>query len=93
MPALLQCLSHSPLKGYVDPAADTVEEVASLMRALSDELHAFAPQLIVLFAPDHYNGFFLDNMPQICIGMQASSVGDYRSSPGALDVPRAIAEA
>jgi 2,3-dihydroxyphenylpropionate 1,2-dioxygenase len=32
------------------------------------EVEAFDPELVFLFAPDHYNGFFLDAMPQLCIG-------------------------
>lgn len=27
----------------------------------------FAPDLVVLFAPDHYNGFFYDMMPPFCM--------------------------
>jgi 2,3-dihydroxyphenylpropionate 1,2-dioxygenase len=48
--------------------------------------------VIYLFAPDHYNGFFLDLMPPFCIGMGAMSVGDYTTPVGALDVPRPLAE-
>lgn len=93
MSALLQCLSHTPLKGLVDPSAEVVAQAAAVVAQLRAEVAAFQPELIFLFAPDHYNGFFLDVMPQICIGMEAVSVGDYASSAGALDVPRAIAEA
>lgn len=90
---LLQCLSHTPLKGYVDPLPAVVEEVARMVAAQRAEVEAFDPELIVLFAPDHYNGFFLDTMPQFCIGTAATSVGDYMTSAGPLPVPREIAEA
>lgn len=93
MNALLQCLSHTPLKGYVDPVPAVVEEAGEVVGELRRELEAFDPELIFLFAPDHYNGFFLDVMPQLCIGMAATSVGDYQTQPGPLQVPRAIAEA
>ena len=93
MIALLQCLSHSPLKGYVDPVAATVEDVVQVIAQLKAEIDAFDPEIIFLFAPDHYNGFFLDAMPQMCIGIQAHSVGDYQTSAGPLTVPREIAEA
>lgn len=90
---LLQCLSHTPLKGYVDPLPAVVEEVARMVAAQRAEVEAFDPELIILFAPDHYNGFFLDTMPQFCIGTAATSVGDYMTSAGPLPVPREIAEA
>ena len=93
MRARLTCLSHTPLKGYFDPAPAVVDEVASLVAGLRAELEAFDPEIIYLFAPDHYNGFFLDAMPQFCIGVAADSVGDYQSSAGPLDVPRELAEA
>ena len=91
--AMLTCLSHTPLKGNVDPLPEVVDEVARLVAQLGDEVVAFDPELIFLFAPDHYNGFFLDAMPQLCIGAAAESVGDYSTSAGPLPVPRDIAEA
>lgn len=92
MKTLLQCMSHTPLKGYLDPAADVVMEVANCVSAARKAIEVFDPEIIYLFAPDHFNGFFLDLMPQFCIGMTASSVGDYATPLGALDVPRALAE-
>jgi 2,3-dihydroxyphenylpropionate 1,2-dioxygenase len=93
MHALLQCLSHTPLKGYFDPQPAVVQEVAALVARLRAEVEAFAPEVIYLFWPDHLNGFFLDVMPQFCIGMAAESVGDYQTTAGPLNVPRALAEA
>ena len=93
MEARLTCLSHTPLKGYFDPVPDVVDEVANLVAGLRAELEAYDPEIIYLFAPDHYNGFFLDAMPQFCLGIAADSVGDYQSSAGPLDVPRELAEA
>ena len=91
--ALLTCLSHTPLKGYVDPLPAVVDEVGQVVAQLRAEIEAFDPELVFLFAPDHYNGFFLDAMPQLCIGTAAESVGDYSTSAGPLAVPREIAEA
>ena len=92
MSAMLQCLSHSPLKGYVDPPDATVRAVAREIEKLSQEISAFDPEIIFLFGPDHYNGFFLDVMPQLCIGINANSVGDYKTSKGPLNVPQELAE-
>lgn len=47
---------------------------------------AFAPDLVLLFGPDHYNGFFNELMPSFCIGTQAEAVGDYGTPAGALNV-------
>jgi 2,3-dihydroxyphenylpropionate 1,2-dioxygenase len=52
----------------------------------------FAPEVIVCFAPDHFNGFFYDVMPAFCIGVAGAGVGDYRSAAGPLRVPEALAE-
>ncbi len=93
MDAMLQCLSHTPLKGYHDPAAPIVAEAADVVARLRAEVEAFDPQVIYLFWPDHLNGFFLDIMPQFCIGIAAESVGDYQTGAGPLQVPRALAEA
>ncbi|WP_139826316.1 3-carboxyethylcatechol 2,3-dioxygenase [Derxia lacustris] len=89
----LVCLSHTPLKGHVDPLPEVVAEVGDAVAQLRAEVERFEPELVVLFAPDHYNGFFLDLMPQFCLGVAAQSVGDFASRPGPLDVPRALAEA
>lgn len=52
---------------------------------------AFDPELVVIFSPDHYNGFFYRAMPPFCIGTAAEGVGDYGSYKGPLDVPGELA--
>lgn len=93
MNAYLHCLSHTPLVGYVDPARDVLDEVDAVVAAARARIAAFDPELVVLFAPDHYNGFFYDVMPAFCIGMAATAIGDFQSAAGPLDVPREMAEA
>lgn len=87
----LECLSHTPLHGYYDPAPDVVAEVETVLAKARDRVRAYDPELVVVFAPDHYNGFFYDVMPQFCIGVEATSVGDFKSMAGPLNVPRDIA--
>ena len=51
----------------------------------------YAPELIVMFAPDHFNGFFYDVMPPFCLGLESSSSPDWGIPQGKLDVPKDIA--
>ncbi len=87
MSALLQCLSHSPLVGYVDPVPEVLAEVDAVVKAARERITAFDPELIVLFSPDHFNGFFYDVMPSFCIGTGAHAIGDFGTLAGRLSVP------
>ncbi len=79
-------ISHSPLMG-LNPVAPAVEqELKAAIASAREEVLAFAPELVVLVAPDHYNGFFNELMPPFCIGTQARSVGDYLTPAGELNV-------
>lgn len=93
MSALLQCLSHTPLVGHVDPALDVLAEVDATVAAARERVGRFDPELVILFAPDHYNGFFYDLMPSFCIGAAAHAIGDFGTLAGPLPVPKALAEA
>ena len=79
-------ISHSPLMG-LNPVAPAVEQtLKAAIASAREQVLAFAPELIVLVAPDHYNGFFNELMPPFCIGTQARSVGDYLTPAGELNV-------
>ncbi|MCS3417677.1 2,3-dihydroxyphenylpropionate 1,2-dioxygenase [Pseudomonas sp. BIGb0450] len=92
MSVYLQCLSHTPLVGYVDPAPEVLAEVEDMISEARARIARFDPELIVLLGPDHYNGFFYDVMPAFCIGVAAHSIGDFGTPAGPLDVPKALAE-
>ncbi len=92
MSALLQCLSHTPLVGFVDPEQAVLDEVGGVIQAARQRVEAFDPELVLLFSPDHYNGFFYDIMPSFCIGTQAYAIGDFGSAEGDLNVPSELAE-
>lgn len=92
MPVALVTMSHSPLLDYVDPPADVKEEVDAAFAAVCQFVSDFNPDVIVNFAPDHYNGFFYELMPPFCIGYAAESIGDYGSQAGLLDVPADLAK-
>lgn len=79
-------LSHTPLLGLntISPAVEQVLQAA--LAEMRRQVLASAPELVVLIAPDHYNGFFNELMPPFCIGTQVSAVGDYLSPAGPLRV-------
>jgi 2,3-dihydroxyphenylpropionate 1,2-dioxygenase len=52
----------------------------------------YAPELVVVFGPDHFNGLFFDLMPSFCIGTSAQSTADWGLDPAPLDVPAALAQ-
>src|ERR1700741_5430669 len=79
-------LSHSPLIGKNDPAPDVLGRVQTAVHAARAFVADFAPDLVVLYAPDHYNGFFYKEMPPFCLGTEAHAVGDFDSSAGPLSV-------
>jgi len=91
MSIMLKCLSHTPLRGRNDPGADVVAEVDSVLAAARGEVEAFDPELILIFAPDHYNGLFYDLMPPFVVATAAESVGDYNTLPGSLSVASDLA--
>lgn len=87
----LVCGSHSPLLYcFEKPPADwqAIQDGLARCRAFVDD---FAPELVVIFGADHFNGFFLDMMPAFCIGLDAQATADIGGFSGPLDVPSALA--
>lgn len=91
MTVKLKCLSHTPLRGLNDPGPDVIAEVDAVLARARADVEAFDPELIVIFAPDHYNGLFYDLMPPFVIATAAESVGDYLTLPGPLSVAQDLA--
>lgn len=81
-------ISHSPLMGVNQPAEEVVAEVDEAILTARRQVQAFDPELVVIFAPDHYNGVFYDMMPPFAIGTGATSVGDWNTTAGPLKVDR-----
>ncbi len=84
-------MSHSPLLNLPGPSAELLDDIGAATAAARAFVRAFDPELVVIFAPDHYNGFFYKAMPPFCIGTDATGVGDYGTYAGPLDVPEQIA--
>jgi len=86
-------LSHSPLIGKNDPAPEALAAVDAAVEDARSFVRDFDPELVVLYAPDHYNGFFYKEMPPFCLATGAYSVGDFGSQPGPLSVDADAANA
>ncbi len=92
MTAYLHCMSHSPLMGHVDPVPERMDEINRMIGQAHQRIAEFDPELVILFTPDHYNGFFYNLMPSFCIGTAAHAIGDFGTLAGPLQVPQALAE-
>lgn len=91
MTLALLATSHSPLLEHANLPEDTSHELTEAFDAARRFVHDFDPDVVVNFGPDHYNGFFYRLMPPFCIGYAATSIGDYGSQAGPLDVPEETA--
>jgi 2,3-dihydroxyphenylpropionate 1,2-dioxygenase len=89
----LCCMSHSPLLNLPGPSAELLDDIGSALGTARDFVRDFDPELVVIFSPDHYNGFFYRLMPPFCIGTAATGVGDYGTYAGPLNVAADVATA
>jgi 2,3-dihydroxyphenylpropionate 1,2-dioxygenase len=92
MPLVGLCASHTPLKDRFDPGAEVRTAVDASLAEVRDWVADFAPELVVIFGPDHFNGFFYRLMPSFCIGAAADSLGDWDTPAGALPVATNLVE-
>ena len=86
-------MSHSPLLNLPGPSQDLLDDIDTALAKAREFVEGFDPELVVIFAPDHYNGFFYKLMPPFCIGTHAQGVGDYGTHAGPLNIPEATAVA
>jgi 2,3-dihydroxyphenylpropionate 1,2-dioxygenase len=84
-------MSHSPLLNLPGPSRDLLDDVENGLAAARRFVEDYDPELVVIFFPDHYNGFFYKVMPPFCIGLSANGIGDYGTHTGPLDVPEKLA--
>lgn len=95
MPVRMVCMSHSPL--MLVPSLKPREREAeqgfyAALRTHAAELRRWRPELAIVFAPDHFNGFFHDLMPPFCIGTEAESTRDWKIAKKKLRVDAVAAE-
>ncbi|MFA5702829.1 MAG: 3-carboxyethylcatechol 2,3-dioxygenase [Advenella sp.] len=87
MSVKLICVAHTPMMDHCSPADNIEQEARAAFAKLADEVDAYNPDLIVVFAPDHFNGFFYDLMPAFNIGIRAAAAGDWDIGQGPLNIP------
>ena len=93
MAVQLICCSHSPLMttNVEETAAGSHSSFFSELDSCATALKEFDPDLLVVFGPDHFNGFFYELMPAFCIGTAAVGTKDWHLESGPLRVPRELA--
>lgn len=87
----LICASYTPMMDFIQPPAGVEAAVRETFAKLAADVAAFDPQLVVMFAPDHFNGFFYYLMPPFCLGVRAEGAGDWDYPTGSLAVPEGLA--
>ncbi|SEK05117.1 2,3-dihydroxyphenylpropionate 1,2-dioxygenase [Sphingobium sp. AP50] len=85
------CLSHSPLKDRTRPSSETEARFNASLEKAGKFVAEQQPDLVVIFYPDHINGFFYGLLPPFCIGIEGISIGDYGTAAGELNIPAARA--
>lgn len=81
------CMSHSPIMDRNRAAPDAEKRFWSAIEKAADYVAEAEPDLVVVFHPDHVNGFFYKLLPSFCIGIEGASVGDFGTVAGKLDIP------
>ena len=85
------CASHSPLMYCYAREPEAFDAIERVFAERAEAVKAFNPELVFVFGPDHYNGFFMKLMPSFCIGTKAHSVNDIGGFAGVFDVPEQTA--
>lgn len=91
MPIKLICASHTPLMDHVATDPDVDRAVRGHFHDLAKLVDQYDPELVVIFAPDHFKGFFYNMLPPFTVGVRATAIGDYDIGSGDFNVPENIA--
>src|SRR6476646_4362754 len=60
MSLALVAMSHSPLLELSEPPVELTADVETAFAAARKFIAEYDPELVVVFGPDHYNGFFYE---------------------------------
>ncbi len=92
MNSSLICASHSPLLYCFAREPKDWQELQRTFKERAASIQVFDPQLVIAFGSDHFNGFFLKNMPRFCIGLRCEAAEDIGGFAGSLHVPSDTAQ-
>ncbi|MBV1867102.1 MAG: 3-carboxyethylcatechol 2,3-dioxygenase [Marinosulfonomonas sp.] len=84
-------MSHSPLMDRNRAQPDTEKRFNAALKKAQKFAANLEPDLTVIFHPDHVNGFFYKLLPSFCVGIEGTSVGDFGTVAGKLDIPEDLA--
>jgi 2,3-dihydroxyphenylpropionate 1,2-dioxygenase len=87
----LTCVSHGPALANPLPEPREHGMVVAAYAARAAAMAAFDPELVVVFAPDHYTDIHLELVPPFCIGLRCEAVADYGGFAGRINVPFELA--
>lgn len=91
MPIKLICSAHTPLMDHVDTDPQVDAAVRAQFRDLAGQVADYDPELVIIFAPDHFKGFFYEMLPAFTVGVRATAIGDYDIGSGPFNVPEELA--
>lgn len=83
---------HTPFFPSTVAVDDATSETSRFYRQLADQLADAQADVLLMFDSDHLNTFFLDNLPQLCIGVAGSTSGPNDGTPGLAPVNLAVPE-
>lgn len=85
------CISHSPLleSNKAQPLVES--RFYDALKEANEFVANVKPDLTIIFYPDHINGFLYDLLPAFCVGIEGTSIGDYGTRAGKLNIPQELA--
>lgn len=81
------CLSHSPLLDRARAERSVESLFNTTISRTATALAAATPDAVIVFYPDHLNGFFDGPIPDFAMCEAAESLGDWGTAPGNIEVP------
>jgi len=85
------CLSHSPLMHHNRAPADVEAAWEAALQSGRDFIGEVGATHAVVFFPDHMNGMFYNMLPPFCVAAAGTSLGDFGTVPGPIDIPEELA--
>ena len=93
MNSMAVCASHSPLmfSELKENNPGSQRAFFSEIEATARDVRTFDPELVVVFAPDHFNAMYYDLMPSFCVVGEGYASTDWHQPPGNIRIPCVLA--